>query len=857
MDINHPNSNNKKNNYTHQNSKYIHQSTQNRNYKFSRNNQFSIISSIKKPLTSKSQLSNNIKQSDNYSNLSKTLSNKTDESSTNFGGDLIAIKNKNKNITQNIKTKNIRNNPIKNNQNNNIRKPINKHNKIINKQNINNNNNLCNIPNKVYMQQNINKSNNNKNLINNINNKDIQKNINVKKNNYINNLNKKNKDDSEDDSNYGNEEDDDFDTILSETLNKKNNINNININKNLKNNPLKKPFSKDYKKTTKPIQKLKNKNNTFDNNMNINTKFNKNKNKMDNNINTNFDNINQISDETEKKIYNKENNYYNQINLESVEDDKKINNNIINFDNMNIINENNYNEIPNNDGGFFGKLKCGFNFMPNYLNMNDYFFDNNDFFQENNLNNINIFQDNDNNNNLMNEDNNIITNPLNNLDNNLNNYNMNISFKDIINNNNINAINNENNIINYVPKIDLSNPDTKNQFINHNLSIEQMLKDIKFFERLKSISDSRYSSFINKYQKNNYFMEKSQFENIFIDEKSNKVHNPLTLAFHYIFNPGTILSESGKNFFETIFTKRGDKNYSITYNQFELGEIPKYFNDFSYVNNLFHNFNKDDLNSFLEEINSWKETFSFEQQFIHPLYMFRREKSITMKDVAKVYFISPYDLIIDYHSYGSDLPLSDTFIAITQYRFHCDINYNSKKGKFIFKSNAQILNTIKLVKETLLKNTIRNESNSTNKEELQINTWPPLKAVIESEDKKNQKIVEQIYNKYLYDNLNKFSKELPKDYDIYKVEYGEKWSDLSEEDEYSNNNEESDEDNYNYYKRNMDERNSIIIKYVITFCILILFSKIYFSIGNGSFSFGTLFNIFLIILLGYFHIKFY
>ena len=379
-----------------------------------------------------------------------------------------------------------------------------------------------------------------------------------------------------------------------------------------------------------------------------------------------------------------------------------------------------------------------------------------------------------------------------------------------------------------------------------------MLKEINFLQRLKSISDSRYSYFIEKYQKENYFMEKSQFENIFIDEKDIKVKSPLTLIFHYIFNPATLLQESNKNFFETIFTKRGDRNYAMTYDQFELEEIPKYFNDFSYVNNLFNNYNKDDLNLFLNEINSWKETFSFEQQFIHPLYMFRREKSITMRDVAKVYFISPYDLIIDYHSYGSDLPLSDTFIAITQYRFHCDINFDYKKGKFVFKTSGKIFNTIKLVKETLLKKTIRNESNNTNKEELQINTWPPLKSVIESEDQKNQKIVEQIYQTYLLNNLNKYSKILPKEYDIFNAENEENWNSFSDLSDHEN---ETYRDNY-AWKKDLEDKNLIILKYVIFFIIFLLVSKILWSIVSGTFSFRSLFNSFLVILLGYILIKF-
>ena len=37
----------------------------------------------------------------------------------------------------------------------------------------------------------------------------------------------------------------------------------------------------------------------------------------------------------------------------------------------------------------------------------------------------------------------------------------------------------------------------------------------------------------------------------------------------YIFNPKTIHTESGKNFFETICKKRGDQDYSITFNENE------------------------------------------------------------------------------------------------------------------------------------------------------------------------------------------------------------------------------------------------------------------------------------------------
>ena len=688
-----------------------------------------------------------------------------------------------------------------------------------------------------------------------------QKSMNIKRDNNNKNNQKKNKltveDDSDDDSeDYGNADDDDFDNILRESINIRNTQHNLNLNNNtLQNNP---------KQNENPFLN-KNKNINKDNKIRQKeASHNDNKGKM-----------NIIDDETENKVYNTMNDYFDKIDLESDKKDKKlkINNNIDFDDNeYNLLNKN----INNNNNENINKLKTNLNNEQKFVDLNDYFGENinkDDLIEQNTLednkeNEENIIKNENIDNNNLNDYNNI--NKIN-LGNKRKEENdlmkeghldiINYDYNNIINNN----IHNNNNFINDdldTPeanyKIDLDNPETKNQFINHNIYIDNMLKEMKFLERLKSISDSRYSYFIEKYQKENFFMEKSQFENIFIDEKNIKVQSPLTLIFHYIFNPGTHLPESAKNFFETIFTKRGDKNYTMTYDQSELEKIPKYFNDFPYVNNLFNNFNRNDLTSFLEEINSWKETFTFEQQFIHPLFMFRREKSITMNDIAKVYFISPYDLIIDYHSYGSDLPLSDTFVAITQYRFHCDIVFDCKKGKFIFKTSGQIFNTIKFIKETLLKKTIRNESNNTNKDELQINTWPPLKSVIESEDQKNQKKVQKIYEKYLMNNLDKYSKELPKEYDIFKND-NDNWnsfSDLNENENYNENDDDAFRDN-NAWKKDLEDKNMVILKYVMIFIILLLATKILWSIVSGTFSFRSIFNSFLVILLGYVLIKFH
>ena len=335
---------------------------------------------------------------------------------------------------------------------------------------------------------------------------------------------------------------------------------------------------------------------------------------------------------------------------------------------------------------------------------------------------------------------------------------------------NLNTKKNVINIVKIAPiiNLDFSNQEMHNQFINNNIANFNMLEKMNFFSRLKSISDKRYQEFIQEFKKDYYFLDINEFENIFINEKDIKINSPLTLIFHYIFNPEIKQADSGENFFEFIYKKRGDTNYSMEYDKKEIQNIPKYFNNINYVNNLFNNYNEKDLNIFLSEINTWKKTFSFEQKFKYTKHVI---KTMTLRDVATIYFISPLDMIIDYHSYGSDFPMADFFVAISQYRFHCEINFNKIKGKFNFKTSCTVYNTIKLVKQTLLKKYVIYESNVTNQEEIQSNIWPNLKKIIKKEDEENQKINKKIFETYLKNNLNKYSKIKPDEkiyYDFFK-----------------------------------------------------------------------------------------
>ena len=441
------------------------------------------------------------------------------------------------------------------------------------------------------------------------------------------------------------------------------------------------------------------------------------------------------------------------------------------------------------------------------------------------------------------------------------------------------------------PKIDLNDPLIKNRFMNHNINIYNMLQQINFFQRLSQITKERFAILKKKYQKENFFMNIEEFDNIFINESDIGSNSPLTLIFHYIFNPSVSHIPHNKNFFESIFLQRGDQIISINYSEKTLKKVPKFFNDFNYVNNLFYRpNNQNNFNRFLDEILlKWKNTFSFELEFRHQLSQFNTGCNvITMRDVPKIYFISPTDLVVDYHSYASNFPLSDVFVSISQYRFHCDIQFNVKKGKFEFKTSLKVYNTIKLVKECLLQKTIKSEANNTNKKELQINTWKPMKNTIQNADKDNMEIANEVFDNYLKEELVKYSTESPSEYDlnlyfnemeggnnvlsynsnnstetnlkqtdinIMKNNYNDFIRDCPFVTEKENNkleNEENDNNAENEKKKiNTKGKNELMLKFGIILILLLFILKSVIAFYNSGLCFDAFFNAIICIVIGF------
>ena len=596
-----------------------------------------------------------------------------------------------------------------------------------------------------------------------------------------------------DSSDYANPDDDDFNNILRESISMKK----LNESK-IRENPFNTFNTIDNKKLIKPTENIDKKKNEI-NNLEKNT-YNK--------LNEYF-----------KNDYDYNNKYKNeQIKEQELEKETKDNNN--NKTLNNLIFENPYSEKNKSIeiNNFISPEKK--DIIPN---------------KNNSHNNKNL-------NSITNED----YNDYNLLENNniFNNNSNNILYIPSENSNRENVESNEINIE--------ENPEFKTCLLNHNLYIDKKLKEMKFFEKLKSISDARYLFFIKNYRKDDNFIAEENFENILISENDLQIQSPLTLIFQKIFSPFQDFLE--KNFFQKNFTSGVNMNYVSDYNDYELNNVPRFFNDLSYVNNLFNTFNFDELNNFLEEIKTWKNTFTYKQEYNHPLINFKQDKYVTLINNLTTYFISPYDLIIEFHLKSSGITFSDAIMAINQFIFHCDIDFDIQKGRFQFKTNVKILNTIKLLKNTAINNTIKEEGKNENDEEILNNIWIPMKKEILEKDLINQKNQEIIYKQYIKNNINKTS-------DVPQSHEGEgrnnKKSENSSEDawdSFSDKNNEKDfgeinDDINNLYinKNEWNERNVKVLKSGGLFLIGLYLLKIYFS----SFSIDTIFGIFWISLIGY------
>jgi len=395
------------------------------------------------------------------------------------------------------------------------------------------------------------------------------------------------------------------------------------------------------------------------------------------------------------------------------------------------------------------------------------------------------------------------------------------------------------------------NEKLKNQFINRNLDISQKLKKIKFLQNLEQESQNRMKLFEKEFENDIYFRKKNFYNNDFIKNYEIEKNVPLTLIFYYLLNPKIEINQFflKKNFIESALKLHGYKNIKMIYDENILNTIPKFFKDLNYVNNIFQTFDINKLNKFVNEIKNWKKTFELE-------ILYEDVNNNKINDKIKVYLISPQDITIDY---------SNSSQSFAEFNLHSDIYYDPNKGRFAFKTFANVYNKCQDLSQF----------------EFLGELWERAKVVINDEAQKNKINVDKIFKEHLKQNLYKYKtiiNYVTKD----EIEDEEKENlinksitnknnsnnnniekyiskEINKNDKIINNNINKIEneqikekfENTNEIINNRDKAKEQILFYGVLLSFFIFIFKTVLSIELGTFSFETCFNIIIIIIIGF------
>ena len=387
--------------------------------------------------------------------------------------------------------------------------------------------------------------------------------------------------------------------------------------------------------------------------------------------------------------------------------------------------------------------------------------------------------------------------------------------------------------------------------------ITKMLEEINFHKRIEEITKERMELFSKEYtdEKKGFFMPQKYFKRVYAEEVLKDC--PLFLVFTILFNISTQLEEYkvDKGFFESLFLNRGDTEVKFSENPEFSSNVPKYFNNGDYVMNLFSQFNKEDFENFLNEIQNWSHKYEGSCHAVHKVKQVPFGPSqVVMKDRFIAYFISPTLLIFDDMAYATEFTYCDNFVPLFRYRFDCDIKFNEKKGKFEFITKMTISYFTFFLVNFMLKSAVESKSNG--------DTEETIKGQILDRIKDSMSIYTERFND-IFDRATDetFQRKIDLKQNMITGEFEEDVIEgAAPEDENvpeENNKENKEEDNEE--KENKIEEEGIhkkidefIDKYklyifigIITVIILgIIYS--FFNRGNGSFAIDTIFNLMIL-----------
>ena len=420
-------------------------------------------------------------------------------------------------------------------------------------------------------------------------------------------------------------------------------------------------------------------------------------------------------------------------------------------------------------------------------------------------------------------------------------------------NQNIKNTNTKNNKSENNQKKRLSDNNLISSKINKNALNSQISNKVIFLQKLYQMCKNRLVLFEKRYITDIYFRKRDFFNNVFINNTEIGKSVPLTLIFYYLLNPKNEINHFSlqKSFFENVLLLHGYKNIKIKYDENELNQVPKFFNDLNYVNNLFDKFDEKKLNNLINEIPKWKNNFTCEISYEDT------NTNNSINDQVKVYFVSPQDLIIEYNSCSSNL---SKFFA--EYNFHCDIYYNEEHDKFIFETVANVYNKcdelyqyeyLGEIWERGLKVIIEEEQKS----KLNIKKLfeqKSKKILDESKTDDNNSIKEPINikneeNTKIDNSKNNNPVQTKKDKNHIKIDNNK----IENKNILMNKKNEIIEKNQNENKinNNLIKANEQILFYGVLVSLFLFLFKSVLSIELGTFSLETIFNFLIIFIIGF------
>ena len=388
--------------------------------------------------------------------------------------------------------------------------------------------------------------------------------------------------------------------------------------------------------------------------------------------------------------------------------------------------------------------------------------------------------------------------------------------------------------------------------------ISKMLEEIDFYKRLEEITKERMELFIKEYtdESKGFFIHQKNFKRKYAEELFKDC--PLSVIFNTICKMSSQLEEykSKKGFFESLFLERNDTEVKFVENQEYLNNIPNYFNNGDYVMNLFSQFNKEDFENFLNDIQNWQHKYEYSCHSVHKVKQVPFGPSqVVMKDRFIAYFVSPTLLIFEDMAYATEFTFSENFMPLFRYRFDCDIKFNDKKAKFEFNTKMTISYITIFLANFMLKSAVEKKTNNETEELIKGEILDKLKDSINLYRDRFRDIFEMATDETFQRKIDLKQNMITGEFEEDQIEgIGE--DDNAEEENKNEEKEESKDNNENAENKNENggthqKINEFIEKYktyifigIISIIILgIILSMFGIGRGKGTFAIDTIFNL--------------